>query len=132
MNINWYPGHMLKTKREITEDIKLIDVVIEILDARAPLASQNPDIAKIIGNKKHIILLNKSDLAEEFWNDKWIEYFKNNNATAILVNSNLGKGIEIVIKQIKKDTEEEVIKAKGKGIAEKRIRAIVLRNTECG
>lgn len=63
--INWYPGHMLKTKKQIIEDLKLIDVVIEILDARIPESSQNPDIQKIINNKKKIVLLNKSDLADE-------------------------------------------------------------------
>ena len=62
-NINWYPGHMLKTKKQIIEDIKLIDVVIEILDARIPVSSKNPDIQKIIANKKRIVILNKSDLA---------------------------------------------------------------------
>ena len=64
-NINWYPGHMLKTKKQIIEDLKLIDVVIEILDARIPKSSQNPDIQKIINNKKKIVLLNKSELADE-------------------------------------------------------------------
>lgn len=65
VGINWYPGHMLKTKKQIIEDLKLIDVVIEILDARIPLSSQNPDIQKIINNKKRIVLLNKADLADE-------------------------------------------------------------------
>ena len=65
MNINWYPGHMLKTKKQIIEDLKLIDVVIEILDARIPISSQNPDIQNINKNKKKIVLLNKSDLADE-------------------------------------------------------------------
>jgi len=78
MSINWYPGHMLKTKKEIIEDLNLVDVVLELLDARIPLSSQNPDIARIIGDKKHIVLLNKSDLAEETQNKKWIEYFNSN------------------------------------------------------
>ena len=65
MNINWYPGHMAKTKKQIIEDLKLIDVVIEILDARIPISSQNPDIQNITKNKKKIVLLNKSDLADE-------------------------------------------------------------------
>lgn len=74
-NINWFPGHMVKTRRQITEDLKLVDVVIEILDARIPISSQNPDIKKITENKKKIIILNKSDLADEKENKKWIEYF---------------------------------------------------------
>lgn len=65
MNINWYPGHMLKTKKQMIEDLKLIDVVIEILDARIPVSSQNPDIQYITKNKKKIVVLNKSDLADE-------------------------------------------------------------------
>ena len=76
-SINWYPGHMAKTKRQIAEDLKLIDIVIEILDARIPIASQNPDINKLIQNKKRIIVLNKSDLADKNQNEKWIRYFKN-------------------------------------------------------
>ena len=63
-NINWYPGHMMKTKREISEDLKLIDVVVEILDSRIPISSQNPDVAELTKNKKKIIVLNKADLAE--------------------------------------------------------------------
>ena len=77
VGINWYPGHMAKTKRQIAEDLKLIDIVIEILDARIPIASQNPDINKLIQNKKRIIELNKSDLADKNQNEKWIRYFKN-------------------------------------------------------
>ncbi len=87
-NINWYPGHMAKTKRQIIEDLKLIDVVIELLDARIPMSSQNPDIHNIIGNKKKIALLNKCDLADEKENTKWVKYFEQKGITAILTNSN--------------------------------------------
>ena len=90
-NINWYPGHMAKTKRQIIEDLKLIDIVIEILDARIPVSSRNPDIQKIIQNKKRIVVLNKSDLAEDFETKKWVEYYKKNNIPAIVTDSNLGK-----------------------------------------
>lgn len=107
-NINWYPGHMAKTKREIQEDLKLIDVVIEILDARIPLSSQNPDIGKIIKNKKKIVLLNKCDLADERENKKWQDYFKNQNQVAILVNLNEGKGINEVIKKIEEVMKKEL------------------------
>ena len=72
ININWYPGHMVKAKKQIEEDLKLIDVVIEILDARIPRASQNPDIQELIKNKKKIIALNKSDLADDIETKKWI------------------------------------------------------------
>ena len=72
-NINWYPGHMAKTRRQIIEDLKLIDVVIELLDARIPISSRNPEIKKITENKRKIILLNKSDLSDEIENKKWLE-----------------------------------------------------------
>ena len=87
-NINWYPGHMAKTKRQIIEDMKLIDVVIELLDSRIPISSQNPNIAEITKNKKKIIVLNKCDLSDEKQNKLWVEYFKNKNIPAVLVDSN--------------------------------------------
>ena len=126
MNINWYPGHMLKTKRQIVEDLKLIDVVLEILDARIPVSSQNPDIAKVIKNKKHIILLNKSDLAEENENKKWIEYFKSQNETAIIIDANLGKGISEVLSKVENIMEEDMAKAASKGITKKKIRLMII------
>jgi len=75
MNINWYPGHMSKTKKEIIDNLKLIDVVIEILDSRIPVSSRNPDIAEITKNKKKLIVLNKVDLADEKQNNLWVKYF---------------------------------------------------------
>ena len=95
-SINWYPGHMAKTKRQIIEDMKLVDVVIELLDARIPKSSQNPDIQGMLKNKKKIVILNKSDLADEKETKKWIEYFKKKNILAIDVDSNQGKGIKQV------------------------------------
>ena len=74
-NINWYPGHMAKTKRQIKEDLKLIDLVVELLDARIPISSRNPDIEEITKGKKKIIVLNKSDLAEEKENQRWLTYY---------------------------------------------------------
>ena len=76
ININWYPGHMAKTKKQIIEDLKLIDIVVEILDARMPLASVNPDIQNYIKDKKKIIILNKADLADENITNEWIKYYK--------------------------------------------------------
>ena len=93
--IQWYPGHMAKTKREIIEDVKLIDVVIELLDSRIPISSRNPDIKKIVANKKKIIVLNKADLSDETINQKWVSKLSK-EAPTILVDSNTGKGIEKV------------------------------------
>ncbi len=125
-NINWYPGHMLKTKKQIIEDIKLIDVVIEILDARIPISSKNPDMQKIIANKKRIVILNKSDLAEEKETNRWIEYYKKNGIKAIIADSNLGKGIKETLKQIENIMEEDMQKAASKGRIKKNIRIMIL------
>ena len=115
-SINWYPGHMAKTKREIEEDLKLIDVVIELLDARIPIASQNPDIAKITKNKKKLIILNKIDLADEKENQNWVKYFEKQNIPVCLVDSNSGKGIDQVTRQIEKmmQEEKEILAEKGR------------------
>lgn len=125
-NINWYPGHMLKTKKQIIEDLKLIDVVVELLDARIPKSSRNPDIQRIVQNKKRLVLLNKSDLAEDSQTKKWIEYYKNNNITAIPCDANLGKGIKEILKQIENIMEEEMQKAASKGRVKRNIRIMIL------
>lgn len=122
---------MAKTKREIAENIKLIDVVIEILDARIPISSQNPDIKKIIGNKKKLILLNKYDLADEKETKKWQNYFKNNNIETVLINANDGKGVKQVINKIEEIMAEELKVQAEKGRIGKTIRALVIRNTKC-
>lgn len=129
--INWYPGHMAKTRKQITEDLKLVDIVIELLDARIPISSQNPDIAQITARKKKIIVLNKCDLADEKQNQRWVEYFRKKGIPAILTDSNLGKGIENCIKQIEKIMEEELQGQAKKGRIGRKIRAMILRNTKC-
>lgn len=125
-NINWYPGHMAKTKKQILEDLKLIDVIIEVLDARAPKASENPDVKNYCKNKKRIVVLNKSDLADENISNQWIEYYKKNNIACLKVESNTGKGIKEVVNQIKleyKDIENKYIE---KGRTGKSTRVMVL------
>ena len=126
MNINWYPGHMAKTRRQITEDLKLVDIVIELLDARIPISSQNPNIAEITKNKKKIIVLNKCDLSDDTQNKKWIEYFKNKWLTAVLVDSNSGKGIDNCIKEIENIMKEELELQAAKGRTGRRIKAMIL------
>ena len=125
-NINWYPGHMAKTRRQIIEDLKIVDIVIELLDARIPISSQNPDIAEIIKGKKKIVVLNKCDLADEKENQKWLAYFENKNIPAVLVDSNSGKGIDNVVKKIEKVMEEEKEKQAEKGRVGRKIRAMIL------
>ena len=126
MNINWYPGHMAKTRKQIIEDLKLVDIVIELLDARIPMASRNPDIGEITKNKKKIIVLNKCDLADEKESKKWVSYFENKGIPAVLVDSNTGKGINNFIKRIEKIMEEEQEKETAKGRVGKKIRAMII------
>ena len=124
--IQWYPGHMAKTKRQIMQDLKLIDIVIELLDARIPLSSQNPDIGTITRNKKKIIVLNKCDLADDNGNNEWIKYFESKNIPAVLVDSNSGKGIENCIKKIEEIMQTDLSVQAEKGRTGRIIRAIVL------
>ena len=126
MNINWYPGHMAKTKRQIAEDLKLIDVVIEILDARIPVSSQNPDMRELTKNKKKIVILNKSDLADEKETLKWINKFKVAGTSAISIDSNSGNSIAKVEKEIENVMQEEMKKYEEKGRTGKAIRVLVL------
>jgi len=126
MNINWFPGHMAKTRKQIIEDLKLVDVVIEILDARIPISSQNPEIRKITQNKKKVVVLNKYDLSDENDNKKWIEYFIKEGHKAVLVNSNNGKGVNEVIKQTQSIMEEELKKLAEKGRIGRKIRVMIV------
>lgn len=126
MNINWYPGHMAKTKRQIIEDLKLVDVVVEILDARIPMSSQNPDIQEFIKNKKRVEVLNKSDLADENQTANWVKYFKTKGITAVVTDSNSGKGIREVVKSIEVVYQESKEAYSQKGRAGKSIRVLVL------
>ena len=125
-SINWYPGHMAKTKREISEDLKLIDVVVELLDSRIPLSSQNPDIAELTKGKKKIIVLNKTDLADNMQNEAWKKYFNSNGQICILTDSNLGKGINEVTKAIEEIMKEDLEKYAEKGRTGRKIKAMIL------
>lgn len=130
-NINWYPGHMAKTRRQITEDLKLIDIVIELLDSRIPISSQNPDIAEITTGKKKLIVLNKCDLSDETQNKKWVQYFENKGIPAVLTDSNSGKGIDECIRKIENIMEENLQAQAQKGRVGRKIRAMILRNSKC-
>ena len=125
ININWYPGHMAKTRRQISEDLKLIDIVIELLDSRIPMASRNPDIREITKNKKRIILLNKCDLSDNDLNQKWVSYLSK-EAPTILTDSNSGRGVDKVLKKIEEIMAPEQEKWKAKGLKNKTIRVMIL------
>ena len=126
VRINWYPGHMAKTKREIAEDLKLIDVVVELLDSRIPLSSQNPDIAELTKDKKKIIVLNKTDLADNMQNEAWKKHFNSKGQVCILTDSNLGKGINEVTKAIEEIMKEELEQYAEKGRTGRKIKAMIL------
>ncbi len=126
MNINWYPGHMAKTKRQIIEDLKLIDVVVEILDARIPVSSQNPDVKEYIKNKNKVMVLNKSDLADENETKKWVKYFESKGIPAVITDSSNGKGINDVIKTVENIAKENKEKFAQKGRVGKSIRIMII------
>ncbi len=125
VRLNWYPGHMAKTKKQIIEDLKLIDIVIELLDARIPRASRNPDIQTLTQGKKKIILLNKCDLADEKINQLWQKELQKETVT-LLTDANSGKGIEKVLKTIDGMMQEEIEKQKQRGRINKTIRVMIL------
>ena len=125
-SINWYPGHMAKTKRQITEDLKLVDIVIELLDSRIPRSSRNPDIAKITEGKKKIVVLNKCDLSDEKQNMSWVKYFESKGIPAVLTDSNTGRGIEQCIRKIEETMNSDIKEQAEKGRIGRKIRAMVL------
>jgi len=124
--IQWYPGHMAKTKREITEKIKLIDVVLELLDARIPFSSQNPVIKSLIGNKPRIILLNKADLADKVELDKWINYFENQGIKTLRINALSGKGVDKILPLLREVTKELREKEFNRGRTSRPVRTMIL------
>lgn len=124
--LSWYPGHMAKTKKQIIEDLKLVDIVVELLDARIPISSQNPDIQEMTKNKKKLIVLNKSDLADEAQNQKWVSYFEQQGKPAVLADSNLGLGINQIMKKIEMMMQEEQQKLQQKGRTGKNIRMMIV------
>lgn len=125
-NINWFPGHMAKTRRQIEEDLKLVDIVIELLDARIPISSQNPDLKNILKNKMVLKVLNKSDLADSRENKKWKEYFAKNGTQAVIVNSNSGNGIDETIRKIEEMMKEKLETLSEKGRTGRKIRAMIV------
>ena len=124
-NINWYPGHMAKTRKQIEQDLKLVDVVIELLDARIPKSSRNPEINKLINNKRKIILLNKADMADNETNKKWLEYFSK-EAPTILTDSKTGRNIDKVSKKIEEIMADEIARQAARGRINKTIRVMIV------
>ena len=126
MHFQWYPGHMTKAKRMMQENIKLIDLVIELVDARIPISSRNPDIDELGKNKARLILLNKSDLAEDKQNDAWVEYFKEKGFSVVKVNSRKGGGIKSIQGVIQEACKEKMERDRKRGILNRPVRAMVV------
>lgn len=126
MHFQWYPGHMTKAKRMMQEDIKLIDVVIELVDARIPFSSKNPDIDNLAKNKSRIILLNKFDLADECVTKQWKEHFESKGFFVTLVNSKSGNGVKNVSEVIRQACKEKIERDRKKGIINRPVRAMVV------
>lgn len=126
MNYQWYPGHMTKAKRMMEENIKLIDLVIELVDARIPMSSKNPEIDQIGRNKSRIILLNKADLADQKWNDLWSKYFKNKGFYVQEMNSKTGTGLKTIQGLVQNACKEKIERDKKRGILNRPVRAMVV------
>ena len=126
MHFQWYPGHMTKARRMMQENIKLIDLIIELVDARVPLSSRNPDIDELGKNKARLILLNKADLAEDRRNDEWMEYFKKQGYSVVKVNSKKGGGIKSIQSVIQEACKEKMERDRKRGILNRPVRAMVV------
>ena len=126
MNIQWYPGHMTKAKRMMQEDIKLVDLVIELVDSRIPLSSRNPDIDELGKNKSRLILLNKSDLSDDRNNDKWTKYFEEKGYFVVKINARSGAGIKQINGVIANACKEKIERDRKRGIINRPIRAMIV------
>ncbi|MBR6743086.1 MAG: ribosome biogenesis GTPase YlqF [Clostridia bacterium] len=125
-NIQWFPGHMTRTKRKIKEALQIIDAVVEIVDARIPISSRNPDLKEIIKDKPLLILLNKCDMADPTETSRWIDYYKKNDITAIPVDCKTGKGINNFKDKIKEVLADKLEQFKAKGLVGKPLRVMVV------
>ena len=126
MHFQWYPGHMTKAKRMMQENMKLIDLVIELVDARVPVSSRNPDLDELGKNKARLILLNKSDLAEERMNDVWAAYFKEKGYSVVKLNAKKGGGIKSIQGVIQEVCKEKIERDRKRGILNRPVRAMVV------
>lgn len=126
MNYQWYPGHMTKARRMMQEDIKLIDLMIELIDARVPMSSRNPDIDELGRNKSRLILLNKSDLADARYNSLWTEYFKEKGFLVQEINSRTGAGIKNIQPLVQEACKEKIERDRKRGIIGRPVRAMVV------
>ncbi len=126
MQFQWYPGHMARAKKEMQDNIKLIDVIIELVDARIPSSSKNPDIDGLANGKSRVLLMNKCDLADDIATDKWMRHYEDNGYFTAKVNSKNGKGVKAVNDIVNKACREKIERDRKKGIINRPIRAMVV------
>lgn len=125
-NIQWFPGHMTKTKRQIQASLRLVDAVAEIIDARIPLSSRNPDLSKLIQNKPRIILLNKCDMANQTATKMWIEHYKKQGITALAVDCKSGRGLNRFPSAVNEVMSEKIARLKQKGMVNPTVRIMIV------
>ncbi|PIC65651.1 ribosome biogenesis GTPase YlqF [Sporosarcina sp. P13] len=126
MTIHWFPGHMAKARREVSEKLKLVDIVFELIDARLPLSSRNPMIDEVIQQKPRLLILNKMDLADETQTKRWIAYFEKQGFRTVAINSFEGVGLQIVTKAAKEILQPKYDRMKKRGIRPGAIRAMIV------
>lgn len=126
MNFQWYPGHMTKARRQMQEDIKLIDLVIELVDARIPMSSRNPDIDELGKNKYRLILMNKSDLADEAQTGKWSEYFREQGFFVVALDARRKNGMKQITEAVMEACKEKIERDRKRGIKNRPVRAMVV------
>ncbi len=126
MNLQWFPGHMSKTRRMISENLKLVDVVVELLDARLPLSSRNPEIDRIVGQKPRILVLNKVDIADKNATEAWKNWFQEKGYAVVTLDSQTGKGFSAFAPAVEKVMKEKIERDKAKGIKRHSIKLMVV------
>ena len=127
MTIQWFPGHMAKARRQVTEKLNLIDIIFELVDARIPLSSRNPMIDEIIQHKPRLVLLNKADMADKSITREWIEYFQAQGVKALAINSQEGIGMKEIVTASQEQLKEKFERMKAKGVVKPRaIRAMIV------
>jgi ribosome biogenesis GTPase A len=126
LTIQWFPGHMAKARRQVTEKLKLIDIIFELVDARLPLSSRNPMIDEIIQHKPRLVLLNKADMADKQVTKEWIHYFQEKNITALAINSHTGTGMKEIVTAAQGILTEKFERYKARGAKPGAIRAMIV------
>jgi len=126
MAIQWFPGHMAKTRKQISEDLKLVDIVYELVDARIPMSSRNPEIDKIAADKPRIVLLNKADMADDDINNQWVEYFKKQGIECIKLSCKSGEANQKIQPATNKILAEKTQKRQSRGIVDSSIKAMIV------